>query len=43
MAEKEAQIQNLKAQIAELEAQIKAFNQFESAEKISIAEGKSES
>jgi hypothetical protein len=40
LAEKEEQIQNLKSSIAELEAQIKEFTQYESAEKISITEGK---
>lgn len=40
LAEKEDQIQNLKAQIENLETQIKELNQYESAEKISIMEGK---
>lgn len=40
LAEKEEQIQNLKSQIENLENQIKELNQYESAEKISIVEGK---
>ncbi|HTN20220.1 MAG TPA: hypothetical protein VL125_07080 [Pelobium sp.] len=40
LAEKEGHIQNLKTQVENLEAQIKEFNQYESAEKISIMEGK---
>jgi molybdopterin converting factor small subunit len=40
LAEKEEQIQNLKSHIENLEAQIKELNQYESAEKISIVEGK---
>lgn len=40
LAEKEEQIQSLKNQIEDLENQIKAFSQYESAEKISIMEGK---
>ncbi|MBK0382863.1 hypothetical protein I5M32_07810 [Pedobacter sp. SD-b] len=40
LAEKEDQIQNLKTQIGNLETQIKDLNQYESAEKISIMEGK---
>ena len=40
LAEKEGQIQNLKSQMENLEAQIKEFTQYESAEKISIVEGK---
>ena len=40
LAKKEEQIQNLKNQIENLEAQLKYFNQYESAEKISIMEGK---
>ncbi len=40
LAEKEGQIQNLKSQIENLENQIKELNQYESAEKISIIEGK---
>ncbi len=40
LAEKEDHIQNLKTQIENLEAQIKEFSQYESAEKISIMEGK---
>ncbi|HEX7356117.1 MAG TPA: hypothetical protein VF270_00235 [Ignavibacteriaceae bacterium] len=40
LAEKENQIQNLKSQIGHLEAKVTALNQYESAEKISIAEGK---
>ena len=40
LAEKEEQIQNLKSKIDDLEAQIREFYQYESAEKISIVEGK---
>jgi hypothetical protein len=40
LTEKEEQIQNLKAQIENLGNQIKELNQYESAEKISIVEGK---
>ena len=40
LTEKEEQIQNLKNQIENLEAQLKYLNQYESAEKISIVEGK---
>lgn len=40
LAEKEGQIQNLKAQISHLETKLKDLNQYESAEKISIAENK---
>ncbi|MBU1372844.1 MAG: hypothetical protein KJ820_08895 [Bacteroidetes bacterium] len=40
LVEKEEQIQKFMIQISELEAQIKELNQYESAEKISIAEGK---
>ena len=40
LAEKEGQIQYLKTQIENLETQIKEFNQYESAEKISVMEGK---
>ena len=40
LTEKEEQIQDLKSKIEILEAQIKEFNQYESAEKISITEGK---
>jgi hypothetical protein len=40
LAEKDEQTRNLKDQIENLEAQIKEFNQYESAEKISVMEGK---
>ena len=40
LAEKDEHIQKLKVNIEELEAQIKELNQYESAEKISITEGK---
>jgi hypothetical protein len=40
LTEKEEQIQNLKAQIENLGNQIKELSQYESAEKISIVEGK---
>jgi hypothetical protein len=40
LAEKEGKIQNLKTQIENLETQVKELSQYESAEKISIMEGK---
>ncbi|OAQ38011.1 hypothetical protein A5893_16745 [Pedobacter psychrophilus] len=40
LAEKEEQVQNLRIKIEALESQIKELNQYESAEKISITEGK---